>query len=219
MSEQAAWSLLGRLLPLAIGAAVSPMVFVFQLLNLAAPRRALTRSLAFALGCALVVFAWLLCAGWIASLLPPPGSGPDPTAAALNAVFALMLLVLALRIAQQPLPAAPKPAAHGIWTPALSGLLLMGCNLTSLVLFLPAVQDITRSGVAGLLWWVWALALVAVTLMPAWLPPGMVWLLGHQGRLLLQQVSARVVPHQRGINVGICLLLGLLLGSRGVLMV
>ena len=60
MSEQAAWSLLGRLLPLAIGAAVSPMVFVFQLLNLAAPRRALTRSLAFALGCALVVFAWLL---------------------------------------------------------------------------------------------------------------------------------------------------------------
>lgn len=149
MSEQAAWSLLGRLLPLAIGAAVSPMVLVVQLLNLAAPRRALTRSLAFALGCALVLFLWLLCAGWIASLLPPPGSGPDPTAAALNAVFALMLLGLALRIAQQPLPVAPKPAAPGIWTPVLSGLLLMGCNLTSLVLFLPAVQDITRSGAAG----------------------------------------------------------------------
>jgi hypothetical protein len=195
------------------------MVLVVQLLNLASPRRALSRSLAFLLGCALVVVIWLLCAGWIAALLPPPRSGPDPTAAAFNAVFALMLLGLALRIAQQPLPTAPKPVAPGLFTPALSGVLLMGCNLTSLVLFLPAVQDITRSGAVGAQWWVWGLALAVITLLPAWLPPGMVWLLGQQGRVLLQQVSALVMPHQRGINAGISLLLGLLLGSRALLMV
>jgi hypothetical protein len=43
--------------------------------------------------------------------------------------------------------------------------------------------------------------------------------LGHQGRRLLRRVSAAVVPHQRGINAGISLLLGLLLGVRALVMV
>ena len=219
MSAPAEWSLLSRLLPLAIGAAVSPMVLVVQLLNLSSPRQALFRSFVFLLGCALVVLSWLLCAGWIASLLPQARSGADPIAAAFNGVFALVLLALAVRIAQQPQPATPKPAPPGLWTPAISGVLLMGCNLTSLVMFLPAVQDITRSGVIGALWWVWALLLAGITLLPAWLPPGLVLLLGHQGRRLLQRLSAVVVPHQRGINAGISLLLGLLLGVRALVMV
>jgi hypothetical protein len=63
MSAPAEWSLLSRLLPLAIGAAVSPMVLVVQLLNLSSPRPALFRSFVFLLGCALVVLSWLLCAG------------------------------------------------------------------------------------------------------------------------------------------------------------
>jgi hypothetical protein len=63
MSAPAEWSLLSRLLPLAIGAAVSPMVLVVQLLNLSSPRQALFRSFVFVLGCALVVLSWLLCAG------------------------------------------------------------------------------------------------------------------------------------------------------------
>jgi hypothetical protein len=73
--------------------------------------------------------------------------------------------------------------------------------------------------VIGALWWVWALLLAGITLLPAWLPPGMVFLLGHQGRRLLRRVSAAVVPHQRGINAGISLLLGLLLGVRALVMV
>ena len=219
MSSIAEWSLLSSLLPLAIGAAVSPIVLVVQLLNLASPGRALLRSVAFLLGSAVVVLIWLLCAGWIASLLPSTHSGPDPTAAAFDAVFAVVLLALAFRIAQQPLPPMSKPVASGVWMPALSGVALMGCNLTSLVMVLPAVQDITRSGAVGALWWSWALALAVITLMPAWLPPGMVWLLGQRGRALLQLLASVVVPHQRGINVGISLLFGMVLGLRAFLRV
>ncbi len=47
--------LLTRVLPLAIGAAVSPVVLVVQLLNLSSPRRPLARSGAFLLGSTLVV--------------------------------------------------------------------------------------------------------------------------------------------------------------------
>ncbi|MFZ9167414.1 GAP family protein [Vulcanococcus sp.] len=215
MSTAVEWTLLIHLLPLAVGAAVSPMVLVVQLLNLSS----VPRSAAFVLGSSLMVLIWLLCAGWIASLLPVAHPGPDPTAAAFNAVFALVLLVLALRIAQQPLPATPKPAAPGLWMPLLSGAVLMGCNLTSLVMFLPAVQDITRSGATGLQWWLWALLLALITLIPAWLPPAVVGLSGSRGHALLLRLSSVVIPHQRGINVGISLLLGLLLGARALLKV
>jgi hypothetical protein len=68
---------------------------------------------------------WLLCAGWIASLLPTSQPGPDPIAAALDVTFALLLSVLGQRILQQPRPSEPKPAASGVMAPALSGLALM----------------------------------------------------------------------------------------------
>ena len=153
MLSPAELPLFTRVLPLAIGAAVSPVVLVVQLLNLSSPRRALARSGAFLLGCTLVVLLWLLCAGWIASLLPVAQRGPDPIAAAFDAMFALVLSALGQRILQQPRPVEPRPAPAGVMAPALSGLALMGCNLSSLVLFLPAVQDITRAPLVGPAWW------------------------------------------------------------------
>lgn len=217
MASPVDFALFARLLPLAIGAAVSPMVLVFQLLNLSSPRRGLARSGAFLLGCMLVATLWLLCAGWIAALLPPAVTGPDPVAAAFDAVFALLLLALGIRILTQIPPAKPQPARHGLWTPALGGLVLMACNVTSLLLFLPAIQDITRAGLQGSAWWVAALALVAITLVPAWLPPALVLLLGPRGNQLLQRLSAWVMPRQRTINAGVPLLLAVVLGWRALL--
>ena len=209
-------TLLTRVLPLAIGAALSPVVLVCQLLNLSSPHRALARSAAFLLGCTLVVSLWLVCAGWIASLLPVAQRGPDPIAAASDAMFALLLSVLGLRILQQPRPVEPRPAPSGLMAPALSGLALMGCNLSSLVLFLPAVQDITRAPLEGTAWWSAALLLSLLTLSPAWLPPLVVFVLGARGHAGLARLSCWVVPRQRGINASVCFVLALLLALRGL---
>ena len=214
MLSPAELELYGRLLPLAIGAAISPMVLLFQLINLSSPRRALARSAAFLLGCAVVVLLWLLCAGWIASLLPPSQRGPDPIAAAFDGLFALLLCALGQRILQQPRPDVPKPARPGLMAPALSGLALMGCNLSSLVLFLPAIQDITRAALQGTAWWCAALLVLLLTLLPAWFPPLFVLLLGARGRTGLARLSCWVVPRQRGINASVCFVLALLLALR-----
>jgi len=216
MPWSAELTLLTRVLPLAIGAAVSPVVLMVQLLNLSSPRRALARSGAFLLGCTLVVLLWLLCAGWIASLLPLAQRGPDPIAAAFDAMFALVLSALGQRILQQPRPVEPRPAPAGVMAPALSGLALMGCNLSSLVLFLPAVQDITRTPLVGPAWWAAALLLVLFTLMPAWLPPLLVIVLGARGRAVLARLSTWVVPRQRGINASVCFVLALVLALRAL---
>jgi hypothetical protein len=207
-------SLLQRVLPLAIGAAISPMVLVFQLLNISSPRLALARSVAFLLGCAVMVGLWLLCAGWIASLLPITTTGPDPVAAAFDAVFAILLAALGQRILHQGRPDQPRPAQAGLMAPALSGLALMGCNVSSLVLFLPAIQDITRASLQGLAWWGMALVIVLFTLSPAWFPPLVVLLLGSHGRAALTRLSGWVVPRQRGINASVCFALAVLLALR-----
>ena len=208
--------LLTRVLPLAIGAAVSPVVLVVQLLNLSSPRRPLARSGAFLLGSTLVVLLWLLCAGWIASLLPVAQRGPDPIAAAFDAMFALVLSALGQRILQQPHPVEPRPAPAGVMAPALSGLALMGCNLSSLVLFLPAVQDITRAPLTGTAWWAAGSSLVLITLLPAWLPPLLVLVLGARVRAVLARLSSWVVPRQRGINASVCFVLALVLALRAL---
>ncbi|MFM7550146.1 MAG: GAP family protein [Cyanobacteriota bacterium] len=208
--------LLARLLPLALGAAVSPMLLVFQLLTLSSPRRGLSRSLAFLAGCTLVVLLWLGCAGWIASLLPRPGPGPDPIAAAFDALFALLLLSAGGWLLLQPPRPPQRSDTPGLLGPWLTGLTAMGCNLTSLVLFLPAIQDISRSGLRGLAWWVVALFTAVLTLLPAWLPPALVLLAGQRGRRTLEALAGWVMPRQRGINACVVFGLALLLLSRAI---
>jgi hypothetical protein len=69
----------------------------------------------------------------------------------------------------------------------------------------------------GTAWWYPALALVVITLLPAWLPPLVVLLLRHQGRTWLQRLSVWVVPRQRLINAGVSILLAIVLGFRAVM--
>ena len=216
MPWSAETQLLARLLPLALGSAVSPMLLVFQLLTLSSPQRGLGRSLAFLAGCALVVLVWLGCAGWIAALLPHRPLGPDPIGAAFDVVFALLLLSAGGWMLQQP------PAPHradlrpGLVGPWLTGAAVMAGNLTSLILFLPAIQDISRASLSADLWWSLALAMVAFTLLPAWLPPALVVAAGARGQRTLERLAGWVVPRQRSINAAVVFALALLLLGRAI---
>ena len=140
--------LLGRLLPLAFGAAVSPLLLLLQLLNLSAPAQPLRRSAAFLLGCTLVMTLWLLGAAWMAGLLAAVASGPVQLDAALDALFGLLLLAAAAWMLQsQPTSISPSAqpragAQGGLAAAFAAGLAAMGCNLTSLVLFPTLLHDL-----------------------------------------------------------------------------
>lgn len=219
MSMPPELSLLQHILPLAVGAAISPMVLVFQLMVLASGRGGLGRSGAFVLGCGLVVLLWLSSAGWIATRLPPIGPGADPIAAALDGLFAVLLLAIGLMLVRQPRPPVAADQAQprtGLLQPLLTGLATMGCNLSSLVLFLPAMQQINRSAAQGTPWWPPTLLLVLLTLAPAWLPPALVLAAGQRARGWLQHLHAWVAPRQRGINATVAFALALLLGWRAL---
>lgn len=220
MSSLELWQ---RMLPLALGAALSPLLLLGQLSQLTGSGGrgvALRRSLAYLLGTAVVVLAWSVAAGWIAHRLPPHQPGADPVAAAVQLLLALALLSLALQTLRRPQPpasaAVPADQPAGLWGAWCQGLALMAVNVTSLVLFLPAAQDVGRSGLPwGDRLGAW-IGLDLITLLPIWLPPLLVVRSGRAGARLLERLGAWVARHRRAIDASVAAGFALLLGLRGL---
>jgi hypothetical protein len=221
MSDAELWQ---RMLPLATGAAVSPLVLLGQLAQLSGAGGrlvALRRSLGYLLGALAVVVIWTLAAGWIAHRLPSRQPGADPVAAAVQLLLALALAALALQTLRRPLAAAtPVPPCRdgttGLWAALLQGLGLMAVNVTSLVLFLPAAQLVGRSAQPWserLAAW---LALDLITLLPVWLPPLLLLLSGPVGARLLDRFGRWVSRHRRAIDAAVAAGFALLLAVRGL---
>lgn len=214
-----------RMLPLALGAAVSPLLVLGQLAQLSGGggrALALRRSLGYLLGAVVVVLLWTLAAGWIADRLPAHQPGADPIAAAVQLLLALALGALALRTLRLS-PSQPElrrdPAAEasaGLLASLLQGFGLMAINVTSLVLFLPAAQDVGRSGLS---WqerlgaWI---ALDLITLLPVWLPPLLVLVTGSASSRGLERVGLWVQDHRRAIDASVAAGFSLFLALRAL---
>ena len=212
--------LLLQALPLAVGAAVSPLVLILQLMLMARPGARLAASWAFVLGNLLVLIGWTLVGRSLGHHLTPRHGGHDPVAAHLEIVLALVLLSLALRWMRTPLAGLPQepqrpPGRHPLLGAFGLGLGCMGANVTSFVLFLPAAQDVGRSALPPTQELLVLALLVVITLVPAWAPPALVMAAGSGGRRVLQQLSGWVSGHRRGINAAVALFFALLLGVRG----
>lgn len=91
----------------------------------------------------------------------------------------------------------------------------MAVNLTTLVLFLPAAQDVGRSGLAPELGWLAFALLVVITLLPAWAPPLLVMASGDKGVRALNRLHGFVTRHHRGINFSVELMFSVVLAVRG----
>jgi len=221
LSEATLWQ---RLLPLALCAGVSPLLLLGQLAQLigpGAPRVQLRRSGAYLLGTTLVVLIWTWIGGWIATRLPQQHGGADPVAAVVQLMLGLALACVSLRILSRSetdsAGAAALSGSSGLTAALLQGITLMAINLTSLVMFLPASQDIGRSGlplpVRVAAW----LVLDLLTLAPIWLPPALVILSGKGGRRQLQLLGHCVQAHRRAIDAAVAAGFSMVLLGRGLL--
>ncbi|WP_255147912.1 GAP family protein [Synechococcus sp. ATX 2A4] len=218
-----AGAVLAAVLPLAAGAAMSPLVLVLQVRQLLAPARGLARAWAFLLGTAVITLVWLglgLAAG---DLLPPRATGPDPVAATLHLAVAALLVSLGaanlLRAAPGLAVAPPPPSsvrAASPWSAFRLGLGAMAANLSSLALFLPAVQDLARSSLGAADRVGLSALLVGFTLLPALLPPCLVLASGRRGEQMLERVGRWLNSHQRQVSAVLCFLFAALLTINGL---
>jgi hypothetical protein len=217
-------ALLASVLPLAIGAAISPTLVALQLLVLTGTTKPVARGWALAAGSALVLAAFSLLGLTVLNHLHPADHGHHSLrGAVIMFVAAGLLAALAVRsVARRPTPAEQQTSrtaerlnsAPTSWFVGV-GAVGMVVNFSTLLLFLPALHEITRSQVGPTGRSVAFALLFVVTLFPVLLPVGLVAVLGHRADPALSATHRFVSRHSRQIGVVIEVVFALYLVIRG----
>jgi hypothetical protein len=218
-------ALLVSVLPLAIGAAISPTLLALQLLVLTGSTKPVPRAWAVAAGSALVLGAFsLLSLTVLSHLHPAEHDHHSLRGAAIMFIGAGLMALLAVRsLLKRPTTAEQQTSrTAGRLTTAPTywfvgaGAVGMVVNFSTLVLYLPALHEITRS-TAGLVGRGVAFSLLfAVTLLPVLAPVGMVAVLGPRADPALDATHAFVNRNARRIGIAIEIVFALYLTWRGL---
>jgi hypothetical protein len=218
-------ALLVSVLPLAIGAAISPTLLALQLLVLTGATKPITRAWALAAGAALVLALFSVLGLTVLSHLHPAEHDHHSWRGAVIMFAAAGLLAgLAVRSLLRPptsaeqhstrtagrLGTAPTPWFVG------AGAIGMVFNFSTLVLYLPALHEIDRSS-AGLVGRSIAfVVLFVITLFPVLVPVVTVSVLGDRAQPALQATHRFVNRHSRQIGIVIEVVFAVYLVVRGL---
>jgi hypothetical protein len=207
--------LLGQVVPLALAAAISPVLFLLQLNTLTGPRP-LARGSALTAGAAIV----LIVGSTLAVALGGTGFSTRSTLqAAINIGFGVLLIAVGLRaLLKPPKPKPPdpdvKPASIG--RSFLAGAGGMASNVTTFALYVPALALIAGSelplgqrGLAGL-------TILVLTLMVAWVPLLLAATVPVASRRLLPALGRWMTDNNRWIQVVLGLGFGIWLLAKGL---
>lgn len=207
--------LLGQVVPLALAAAISPVLFLLQLNTLTGPRP-LARGSALTAGAAIV----LIVGSTLAVALGGTGFSTRSTLqAAINIGFGVLLIAVGLRALlkpPQPKPPDPDVKPSSIGRSFLAGAGGMASNVTTFALYVPALALIAGSelplgqrGLAGL-------TILVLTLMVAWVPLLLAATVPVASRRLLPALGRWMTDNNRWIQVVLGLGFGIWLLAKGL---
>jgi hypothetical protein len=217
-------SLLAIVVPLALGAAISPTLFALEVLILSGRRHPVARAWALAGGAAAILIAFSVLGLTLLRNLHSGHHNHSPADASIELAAGVLLVSLAARTLYSSKTAAEShnDRAKGRLadTPSILfvgvGALGMLVNFSSLLLFLPALHEISRSSVSpadkATAW----LVLVVITLLPVLIPVTLVVILGHRASPLLDRLNAFVANHSRQITITIEVLFAVVLIWKGI---
>jgi len=212
--------LFGEVLPLAVGATISPTLLATQVLILSMKDRPRAKAWAFTAGAAaaLAVFAVVVAA----LLARAPAAMPEASESkhgvlyvALHLVCGLLLLALGAR-SLRPRPTPGERHASRISTMLTTappraylavGVVGLLVDVSSLVLFVPAMHDILRSTESDAAKWAAFVFLFLMVLMPLIVPLLLVTALGAKADGVLASINGFVPRHSHTINAAVCFLL------------
>jgi hypothetical protein len=210
-------SLLGLVLPLAAGAAVSPTLLAVQLVTLSRRTRPLARSWAVAAGAASVLAGFAVTALLLAKSTGGSKSPSEASAIVKLAAAALLVALGTRTLVRGPRPTKPERLGpHPFRQAVLLGAALMLTNFSTIALFFPAIHAIGISTVA-LAGKVLAFVLLyLITLLPVLIPPLAVTVLGQRATPALGALNRFFVRHHRSVDAGICFVFAALLAIAGL---
>jgi hypothetical protein len=218
-------ALLVSVLPLAVGAAISPTLLALQLLVLTGPAKPLPRAWALAAGSALALAVFALLGLTVLNHLHPAEHDHHSVRGAVVMFGAATLLAaLAVRsLRHRPMPADEHTSrtarllktAPTYWFVG-AGAIGMVLNFSTLVLFLPALHEITRSTATLLARAIAFSLLFVITLSPVLVPVGLVSILGDRATPALEATHTFVTKHSRQIGIAIESVFAVYLVVRGL---
>lgn len=200
--------LLLQVLPLALGAAVSPMLLIVQLLTLSGRTQQVRRATAITLGAGVMlalITALLLTVG---QNIDAGKSGSDPVGAVIRGVCADLLLFLGYRNVKK---RGKESDGYGkrfanvkLRGYFVGGGVIMLADFTSLILYIPAMHIIVRSS-AGSSAQAAAVAMIYVfTMLPLIVPLVIALAMGSKSDQILGSMNVFVTKHAAVINATIC---------------
>ena len=217
-------SLLAIVVPLALGAAVSPTLFALEVLILSGRRHPIARAWALAGGAAAVLIAFSVLGLTLLRNLHSGHHNRSPADASIELAAGALLLSLAARALYTRKTAAEshndRTQGRLADTPTILfvgvGALGMLVNFSTLLLFLPALHEISRSPVSladkGAAW----LILVVITLLTVLIPVTLVVMLGRRASPLLDRLNTFVANHSRQITIIVEVVFAVILIWKGI---
>ena len=218
-------SLLVAVLPLALGAAVSPTLLALQLLVLSGPTHRMARAWSLVLGSALVLGVFsLLCVTALQRIRPHHSGHKSATDAAVLIGSGVLLGLLALRSRiRRPTPGEQQPSritarlgtASTGWFVGV-GALGMVVNFSTLLLVVPAVHEITHSTAPAADQIVVFAVLYVIVLLPVLAPVLLVTVMGSGSDRILDATHQWVNRNARSIASVIEVVFAVYLVVKGI---
>jgi len=206
-----------------LGAAISPTLFALEVLVLSGRHHPVARGWAVTGGAAIVLIAFSVLGLTLLQNLHS-GHNHSPADASIDLAAGVLLMLLAARALH---PRKTAAESHNDRTKkrlsdrptilfAGVGALGMLVNFSTLLLFLPALHEISRSPVSlagkAVAW----LILVVITLLPVLIPVTLVVIMGSRASPLLDRLHTFVGRHSRQITITIELLFAVVLIWKGI---
>jgi cytochrome c biogenesis protein CcdA len=208
-------TLLVEIVPLALGAAISPVIFLLQLTTLTGPRP-IARGSALTAGAA----AALIVVSTIGVLVGDTDfSSRETLQAVINIAFGALLMAVGLRaLLRPPKPKAPKTNATlaSVRGSFLAGVGGMASNFTTFALYIPALALIAGSGLPLRQQGIAALIILVITLMVAWVPLALAIVVPGASSRLLPWLGSWMRANTQWIQVALGLGFGIWLLAKGV---
>jgi threonine/homoserine/homoserine lactone efflux protein len=208
-------TLLSDIVPLALAAAISPVIFLLQLTTLTGSRP-IARGSALTAGAATA----LIVVSTIGVLVGDTGfSTRDTLQAAINIAFGALLMAVGLRALlrppkpKEPKASARKPSVRGSYLAGIGG---MASNITTFALYIPALALIAGSGLPLRQQGFAALIILVITLMVAWVPLVLAVAVPGASSRLLPRLGSWMTANNRWIQVVLGLGFGIWLLVKGV---
>lgn len=217
--------LLLRVGPLALGAAISPVVLLCQMLVLTSGTARVARAWCFAAGTLASTAVWMTVGYFAfhgAAQSSPRAPQQANTSGVVHLVIAALFLVLAVKNFSQPEKDVDPHAADstgdspGFVKAFLFGVVIMAGNVTTFALLLPAMHDVATSRSSTVAVTVACALLALGATAPATVPPLVVTLGGDRGRNDLDRLAGSMHRHRNKINAVVCLAFALYLGVTGL---